>query len=58
MICTTSFVTGSMMCTLSPAELVWTMRTSPDWAAVGEAVTNWSDRASVRKPGTTSLTAG
>ena len=55
MICTTSFVTGSMMCTLSPAEFVWTMRTWPDWAAAGAAIANGNERARARRPGTTSL---
>ena len=40
------------MCTLSPAEFVWTIRTLPDWAAAGVAGATGSERARARKPGT------
>ena len=44
MTCTTWFVTGSMMCTLSPAEFVWTIRTLPDCAAAGATVASGNKR--------------
>ena len=50
--------TGSMICTLSPAEFVWTIRTVPACAAEGETVANGNERVRARKPGTTNPRAG
>ena len=47
-----------MICTLSPAEFVWTIRTVPACAAEGETVANGNERVRARKPGTTNPRAG